>query len=259
MRSIVAIVLLTACFYGGWQLRDVSAQSEQAQIQADRAQQLAAAQQQARQREQVLQQQMEVLQHETQQQLAEISALERTAADNRVRELSAKYAAGSNRSHSPAPSDCQTERQRAAVLAELLAELDQLATVFATEADRNRTNLYKILHNNGMFKPVIFLGSSLADLRDFPASARQEAGWMLDDVQHGLEPTDFKPMQSIGAGVYELRIRDTSGTFRVLYVSKLENAIYVLHAFQKKTPKTAKADIVLATRRYKDLLQELSQ
>jgi len=108
-----------------------------------------------------------------------------------------------------------------------------------------------------MLKPVIFLGSSLDDLRQFPETAKQEAGWRLDDVQHGLEPADFKPMPSVGAGVYELRIRDYTGAFRVLYVSKFEQAIYVLHAFQKKTPKTAKTDIALAAQRYKDLLREL--
>jgi len=107
-----------------------------------------------------------------------------------------------------------------------------------------------------MLKPVEFLGSSLADLRSFPTEARREAGWQLDLVQRGLEPIDFKPMQSVGAGVYELRIRDVSGAFRVLYVSKLEDAIYVLHAFQKKTQKTAKADIELAARRYRNLLRE---
>jgi len=123
MRLLVAIVLLIASFYGGWQLRDLAAQSKQAQIQAEQASLLAAAQQQARQREQHLQQHMEDLQHETQQKWAEINAIERATADNRVRELATQYAVGSNRLHSPATDGCQTERQHAAVLAELLAEL----------------------------------------------------------------------------------------------------------------------------------------
>jgi len=110
-----------------------------------------------------------------------------------------------------------------------------------------------------MTKRAVFLGSSLADLRNFPATVRQAVGWALDDVQQGLEPADFKPMKSIGAGVYELRIRDEAGAFRVLYISKFEDVVYVLHAFQKKTPKTAKADIALAVQRYKDLIREMNR
>ena len=64
-------------------------------------------------------------------------------------------------------------------------------------------------------------------------------------------------MSSVGAGVREIRIRDKSGAFRILYVAKLDDAIYVLHCFQKKTQKTSAVDIALATRRYKDLVKEL--
>ena len=70
-------------------------------------------------------------------------------------------------------------------------------------------------------KPVEFRGSALADLRAFPVSARREAGYQLDQVQNGREPGDWKPMKTVGQGVQEIRIRDTSGTFRVLYVAKL--------------------------------------
>jgi phage-related protein len=70
-------------------------------------------------------------------------------------------------------------------------------------------------------------------------------------VQLGGEPTDFKPMTSIGAGAYEIRVRDAAGTFRTVYVTKFAEAIYVLHVFQKKAQKTAKADLELARRRYK--------
>jgi len=138
MNYALILVLTAAAFIAGWQLRDGQAQRAMTHIQAIHLQQQAAAQQRARQREQVLQQKMEVLQHETQQQLAEISAIERTAADNRVRQLVAEYAAGAKRSHSPVADGCQTERTRATVLAELLAELDQLAHQFAATADRNR-------------------------------------------------------------------------------------------------------------------------
>ena len=108
-----------------------------------------------------------------------------------------------------------------------------------------------------MPKSLKFSGSALADLRAFPESARREAGFQLDQVQHGMEPDDWKPMSGIGAGVTEIRVRDTSGIFRVLYVAKLPHAIYVLHCFQKKTQKTSLADIELAKTRYRHLIEEI--
>ena len=108
-------------------------------------------------------------------------------------------------------------------------------------------------------KPVEFRGSALDDLRAFPEAARREAGYQLDQVQHGREPDDWKPMNAVGPGVREIRIRDATGAFRVLYVAKFEDAIYMLHCFQKKTQKTSKADLNLAAQRYRDLLKELTR
>ena len=105
-------------------------------------------------------------------------------------------------------------------------------------------------------KPVAFLGSALEDLRNFPLSARREAGHQIDQVQHGLEPDDWKPMPAIGPGVREIRIRDVEGAFRIVYVAKLSDAVYVLHCFKKKTQKTSKPDLALAERRYRELLKE---
>lgn len=70
-------------------------------------------------------------------------------------------------------------------------------------------------------------------------------------VQAGRKPSDFKPIPSVGPGAYEIRVQDESGAFRVIYAAKFEHTVYVLHAFQKKTRKTAKADIDRAARRYK--------
>ena len=106
-------------------------------------------------------------------------------------------------------------------------------------------------------KPVEFQGNSLDDLRAFPLAARREAGHQLDQVQRGQEPDDWKPMNTVGQGVREIRIEDVNGAFRVIYVAKFADAIYVLHCFQKKTEKTSKADLELATKRYRDLLKEL--
>jgi len=106
-------------------------------------------------------------------------------------------------------------------------------------------------------KPVEFRGASLEDLRAFPASARRIAGFQLDRVQHGDDPDDWKPMSSIGAGVREIRVRSDDGAFRVIYVAKFSDAIHVLHCFQKKSERTSKEDIALATRRYKQLVEEM--
>jgi phage-related protein len=93
----------------------------------------------------------------------------------------------------------------------------------------------------------------LDDLRKFPLFARRDAGHQLDQVQHGREPDDWKPMNTVGQGVREIRIRDTSGAFRIVYLAKLADAVYVLHCFQKKTQRTSKADLDLATKRYREL------
>jgi phage-related protein len=107
-------------------------------------------------------------------------------------------------------------------------------------------------------KPIRFHGSALEDLRGFPADARREAGHQLDLLQRGEDPDDWKPMTTIGAGVREVRIREDSGAFRVIYVAKFTSAIHVLHCFQKTTQRTAKPDLECAERRYRQLLQELS-
>jgi phage-related protein len=106
-------------------------------------------------------------------------------------------------------------------------------------------------------KPIRFLGDALKCLRDFPEDARHDAGFQLDKVQRGQQPDDFKPMPSIGRGVEELRIWDESGTYRVVYAARLADAVYVLHAFQKKTQATSKRDIDLAAARFNELMRGL--
>jgi len=104
-------------------------------------------------------------------------------------------------------------------------------------------------------KPVEFFGDSLDALRSFPEGARREAGYQIDKVQHGAEPDDWKPMSTIGSGVKEIRIRDEAGAFRVVYLAKLADAVYVLHCFQKKTQQTSERDIRLARKRFKELME----
>jgi phage-related protein len=101
-------------------------------------------------------------------------------------------------------------------------------------------------------KILRFIGSSLDDLRNFPTEARRQAGFELNAVQRGLMPSDFKPLLAVGSGAYEIRVR-VLGEWRVIYVARFDEAVYVLHAFQKKTRKTRKADIDLAARRYRQI------
>lgn len=105
-------------------------------------------------------------------------------------------------------------------------------------------------------KPVRFLGDSLKRLRTFPAPVRQDVGYQLGRLERGLQPEDFKPMPGIGLGVEEIRVWDGSGTYRVIYIARRQEAVYVLHIFQKKSGRTAALDIELAKRRYASLRGE---
>ena len=104
----------------------------------------------------------------------------------------------------------------------------------------------KILH---------FVGASREDLRQFSDEAREDAGFQLYKVQQGEEPDDWKPMPTVGAGVQEIRVRDERGAYRVLYVAKFEEAVYVLHAFEKRAQKTAGPDVHRAKTRYAEMLK----
>ena len=103
-------------------------------------------------------------------------------------------------------------------------------------------------------KPIRWIGSSLNDLTNFPDAVRKKAGFQLRAVQSGDTPSDFKPMPTVGLGVEEIRIR-TEDAYRIFYVARFAEAVYVLHAFQKKTQKTSKPDIEIGQKRYQQMLQ----
>ena len=105
--------------------------------------------------------------------------------------------------------------------------------------------------------PTDSAGGSLDDLRGFPADARREAGYQLDRVQRGLDPDDSRPMPAVGVGVREIRVRERAGAFRVIYVATFADAVYVLHAFQKKTRQTAKRDVDLAAARLREQMARM--
>lgn len=96
------------------------------------------------------------------------------------------------------------------------------------------------------------MGNAKDDLSTFPKSARTRAGYELFMVQVGRDPDDWKPMPTVGPGACEVRVSDQAGAFRVVYVAKFEDAVYVLHAFQKKSRKTSPSDLKLAKQRYRD-------
>ena len=121
--------------------------------------------------------------------------------------------------------------------------------------------MYKVLYNDAMLdsmedeKPIEWVPGSREDLRSFPDDARREAGFQLDKVQHGEEPDRYKWFTEIGPGVKEIIIDEDADAFRVMYVAKFTEAVYVLHAFQKKTQKTSKQDKDTAKARYKLVLE----
>jgi phage-related protein len=104
-------------------------------------------------------------------------------------------------------------------------------------------------------KPARWLGNARAAVRAFPPNARRDAGYQLYRVQQGHDPSDWKPMSRVGAGVREIRIH-VEGEHRVLYLATRPEAVYVLHAFVKKREATAKLDIDLARARLKELLRQ---
>jgi phage-related protein len=106
-------------------------------------------------------------------------------------------------------------------------------------------------------KQVIWMGSSREALRAFPREARREMGYQLEHVQVGAEPDNWRPMSAVGPGVREIRVQESSGVFRCIYLAKRPEGIYVLHCFQKKTQKTSRQDLDLAERRFKAIQVEL--
>ncbi|MEO8909167.1 MAG: type II toxin-antitoxin system RelE/ParE family toxin [Gemmatimonadaceae bacterium] len=99
-------------------------------------------------------------------------------------------------------------------------------------------------------KPVLWVGSAQRALRELPTAVRKELGIDLERVQSGRMPRDWKAMSSVGSGVFEIRVR-VGGAFRLMYIAKFREGIYVLHVFQKKAKRTAGIDIELARTRMK--------
>lgn len=108
----------------------------------------------------------------------------------------------------------------------------------------------------GGYRVLRFVGRARYELKTLPRAVYATAGRWLNLVQEGKEPPDWKPMKGIGQGVIELRLRDSAGAYRVIYVAKFAEAVYVLHSFEKKSQKTSRQDLDIATARYRDLLRQ---
>ena len=104
-------------------------------------------------------------------------------------------------------------------------------------------------------KPVAFIGRALSELKAFPDAPRREAGFQIFNLQSGVDPDNWKPLVGVGPGVMEIRIHE-GGEFRVVYVTRMPEAVYVIHAFQKKSQATAKRNLETIKRRYAAMLKE---
>jgi phage-related protein len=105
-------------------------------------------------------------------------------------------------------------------------------------------------------KEICWIGSSFNDLLAFPEEARREAGFQLSKVQAGLDPDNWKPFAAVGASTREIRINESNGIYRVMYVTKFMEAIYVLHCFQKQSQTTSLHDRNIAEARYRAMVNE---
>ncbi|WP_058973408.1 type II toxin-antitoxin system RelE/ParE family toxin [Type-D symbiont of Plautia stali] len=108
-------------------------------------------------------------------------------------------------------------------------------------------------------KDVDWRGTSLDDIKKFPTEVKKDLGFELHKIQNGHNPTHFKAVNRWGAGVIEIKIKGDDGEYRVVYVAKFAEAVYVLHAFQKKTQQTSPKDVSTIVERYKAVVEERSK
>ncbi|MGX5102140.1 type II toxin-antitoxin system RelE/ParE family toxin [Enterobacter cloacae] len=111
-----------------------------------------------------------------------------------------------------------------------------------------------MLSERPVLRPIAWMGSAFNDLLGFPEEIRKDAGYQLHRLQAGLEAVDWKPMSEIGKGVAEIRLRGQSGAYRILYLARYEDAVYVLHSFNKKTQRTSGHDKYIAKARFQAVL-----
>ncbi len=113
-----------------------------------------------------------------------------------------------------------------------------------------------------LLRSLVWMGDSLSNIRAFPPEVRTAVGYALQLVQAGETPISAKPFKGIASGVYEIVKRYDTDTYRAIYVFKIGEKIYILHAFQKKSKqgiKTPQSDVDLIKQRYKDAIERAQQ
>lgn len=106
---------------------------------------------------------------------------------------------------------------------------------------------------------VVWEGDSREVLQAFPEGVRQNLGFQLWQLQQGARPTDYRPLPSIGTGVFELRDQDERAWYRVVYLSRINDVIHVLHCFEKKSREMPRRDFERAKQRLKAVKARLAE
>jgi phage-related protein len=109
------------------------------------------------------------------------------------------------------------------------------------------------------YAAVVWEGDSREVLLSFPGDLRQNLGFQLWQLQQGEQPSDYRPLPSAGAGVFELRDQDARGWYRVVYLSRIHNVIHVLHCFEKKSREMPRRDFENAQQRLKAVKAKLAE
>jgi phage-related protein len=109
------------------------------------------------------------------------------------------------------------------------------------------------------YATVVWEGDSREVLQSFPDDVRQNLGFQLWQLQQGDRPSDYRPLSSIGTGVFELRDQDARAWYRVIYLSRTNDVIYVLHCFEKKSREMPKRDFETAKQRLKAVKARLAE
>lgn len=109
------------------------------------------------------------------------------------------------------------------------------------------------------YATVVWEGNSREILQSFPEGARENLGFDLWRLQQGERPGDYRPVPSIGVGVFELRDQDERAWYRIVYLSRTSDVIYVLHCFEKKGREILRREFEVAKQRLKNVKARLSK
>lgn len=106
---------------------------------------------------------------------------------------------------------------------------------------------------------IAWEGDSKEVISWFPDKAKQNLGFQLRLLQQGRQPTDYRPMNTVGPGVFELRDQDERTWYRVIYLSRIRDVVHVLHCFEKRSRATPMKEINTARQRLKVVRARMTQ